>query len=66
MSQEVAVPQLLPREYLEHPAEETARRTQTFFAQLAAETSKPHYGGRDRELVLSLLLRAQEAGLYRP
>ena len=48
------------------PAEELARKSQAFFAQLQAETVKPHFGGHAKELILALLLRAEEAGLYNP
>ena len=40
--------------------------SQQFFARLAAEMRRPSFGERDREVVKNILLRAQEAGLYRP
>lgn len=40
--------------------------SQAFFANLAAETRKPHFGGMQREWVQALLIRAQEAQLYTP
>lgn len=41
-------------------------RAQGFFAQLAAEIRKPHFGVHQREFIVALLNRAQEAGLYAP
>lgn len=41
-------------------------RAQLFFEELANETRKPHFGDQAREWVRALLLRAQEADLYRP
>lgn len=46
---------------------DTLRETaQEFFATLARETRKPHYGHQALSWTNSLLLRAQEAGLYDP
>jgi hypothetical protein len=39
---------------------------QSFFAQLAAETRRPHYGHHALEWTRALLIRAQECGLYDP
>jgi hypothetical protein len=41
-------------------------RAQAFFAQLAAEARKPHFGDAFRDYQRALLLRAQEQGLYTP
>lgn len=41
-------------------------RAQKFFADLHAETLKPHFGEHQKHFVRALLLRAQESGLYTP
>lgn len=40
--------------------------SQTYFANLAGEMRRPHFGEQFREIYRALLLRAQEAGLYTP
>lgn len=44
----------------------TRHRTQCFFAQLATEARRPSYGEMQAGWTRSMLLRAQEAGLYDP
>ncbi len=39
---------------------------QSFFAKLHAETLKPHYGEDAKGIIRTLLLRAQESGIYSP
>jgi hypothetical protein len=55
-----------PREWLEHPAEETARKTQSFFAELADQVKRPGYGAQAADGIREVLLRARERGLYVP
>lgn len=43
-----------------------ALTTQTFFSTMAAEARRPHFGDQAKEWTRSLLLRAEEAGLYHP
>lgn len=40
-------------------------KSQAFFAQMYAETRKPHFGDMQRSWMAALLNRAIEAGLYR-
>ncbi len=40
--------------------------SQAFFAQLAAESLRPSYGGQERDFIRSLLIRAEESKLYDP
>lgn len=40
--------------------------TQAFFAALATEARRPHFGDQAKEWTRALLLRAEEAGLYQP
>ena len=42
------------------------QKAQRFFAELAAEMRKPHFGEAFREYQRALLTRAQEANLYTP
>ena len=44
----------------------TPDKAQRFFAELAAEARKPHYGGQSREWMHALLVRAETAGIYTP
>ena len=44
----------------------TPDKAQKFFAELAAEARKPHYGGQSREWMQALLIRAETEGLYTP
>lgn len=39
---------------------------QRFFAQMAAESRKPHFGEMQAGWMRSLLIRAEEAGLFDP
>lgn len=55
-----------PREWMEHPAEETARKTQSFFAELANQVTRPGYGVQAADVIREVLLRARERGLYVP
>jgi hypothetical protein len=41
-------------------------KSQAFFAELANEMRKPHYGEQQAGWMRSLLTRAQERGLYDP
>lgn len=41
-------------------------RSQKYFADLAAEARKPHFGEHEKQFTRALLLRAEEAGLYTP
>jgi hypothetical protein len=45
---------------------DTELRAQKFFADIAAEMRKPHFGERGRELMAAILVRAEEAKLYTP
>ena len=41
-------------------------KAQAFFAAYATEARTPHCAGRDAEWIRNLLLRAEEANLYKP
>ncbi len=45
---------------------QTLAKSQKFFADLAAESRKPHFGDQTKSWVASLLVRAEEAGIYAP
>jgi hypothetical protein len=55
-----------PRDLLVDVIKEERNKSQAFFAELAAETRKPHYGEMQSGWVKALLVRAQERGLYKP
>lgn len=46
--------------------EDLKNRAQAFFADYAAKIRAPHYGPLHREVIVDLLVRAEEAGLYKP
>jgi len=52
--------------WLVEEVERLKRTQQGFFASLALELRKPHFGEHAKSLTTALLLRAQEAGLYTP
>ena len=60
-----AAPQTLSDQMAELVSAERAK-AQRFFASLAAEMRKPSFGEQSQSLMRALLLRAQEAQLYRP
>lgn len=51
---------------LDEAREEERQKSQAFFAQLAGESRKPHFGDMQKDWLKALLVRAQEAQLYDP
>lgn len=47
-------------------AEDLATRAQAFFADYAEQIRKPHFGPLHREVISAMLVRAEEAGLFKP
>ena len=52
--------------WLVEEVERLKRAQQGFFAAMAAELRRPHFGEHARVVTHSMLIRAEEAGLYVP
>lgn len=65
-----AMPEPIMASPLREPAHETwierHAATQAFFASLADEMRKPHFGEHAKQFTRNLLIRAEEADLYHP
>jgi len=52
--------------WLVEELERMRRAQQGFFAAMASELRRPHFGEHAKAITSAMLIRAQEAGLYAP